>query len=1002
MGNRGSNPEGDRAAAFERACKVGDAVSVADAVGADAAALGGTSTQDGDTFSTANDESKRMNLELPRWLTKDLADACLLRNTGNEVRLDIVALLLSHCGADMDAVNVYGNTACHNCVFLKRTPSPLILAERLRVLSYLLHRGARTDLKNRDGLTPLALACVEENRAAASALARAGASMWDLHEWVKASPEHQSVWLAGAVLCRHAFGNDDFLNRLQARIMALFGKESDARLSRRQMHAFLGAFARVSVHARTDSGSHARQQSSEVQSMNNSEHSVASEFGDERREHQKSMSAEEIWDRYGINLDADSDDATYGWSDLSPLVRDFYGEIWNYSRPDGVPYTRVRERVRLSARSSFASTRSSRSPKPLEVGSTPSLHSADSSRVPSPVMESGADGHPDDAKDQSTGGLGSSADTDGAAVEATGLSETKKDKEEVHDEAGLPDRRSRRRSTAAQRKAERAARRGAWRASREDGASTSTPQPPVKYGSLDTDGESDVESNGPAPATTESTAHAADTETPLSSHAAAPPPTISESVKHESPARRRARRRRIARIMRRRRNRGGVKRVHMTLETIPEDVETFQVESWHVKPGDFVMRDDLLVSVSDTSNGSGAGSHDIRSQTDGVVQRLNVVAGEAGDRHTSMMEVEIPSSDRREASVVRIQAAWRAALARREVRLLVRELRGVTRRVSRHGRSLKELLEYSKSRSRRSSAHSSSTDSTTSRDGETESPVTPAEAMASYRERRRSRNATRRVLSSGYGQFGHARRVRPRPHSGFRDSSGAGSVRAKDGVVAVGDRKPASSTGVFNKERHQTAEERHRDRMRRQPREEADTKRDEADKQAARAERRKRQLAGLTRRRRRQQQAAVIAQRLARVWLSRRRIAGHHVGAGHSSAAVQSLYRGTAITRITERSEERLAASRIQAVVRGNRGRAQAALVRDEAWRTDREERRHAAVALQGLYRAVKARRTLAVLQERVRLYCSEDGRRGAVALQRLARGWTARRRVQRMISATR
>jgi hypothetical protein len=145
MGTAGSKKEGaDPAAEFERACKVGDVVAVAEVLEAARASAAGSAT----TLSRL----------LPEWLTRDHAGRCLLRATSGETSLELVKLLAA-CKPNIDAQNVYGNTPAHNCVLSHARRS--VKKERLRVLDYLLAYGARTDIENRDRLTALALACVQ-------------------------------------------------------------------------------------------------------------------------------------------------------------------------------------------------------------------------------------------------------------------------------------------------------------------------------------------------------------------------------------------------------------------------------------------------------------------------------------------------------------------------------------------------------------------------------------------------------------------------------------------------------------------------------------------------------------------------------------------------------------------------------------------------------------------------------------------------------------------------
>lgn len=324
-------PDADEMAeSLERACKAGDVLTVEELIG-------------GTDVGTP-----------PPWLTKDLANRCLLKNCSSVTHEHIVQLLIVRGNADPSAVNVYENNGLHLCA-LARNANESVLAHRYDTAAYLARKGCNIHRANRDGLTPLIMACTEENERVAMLLADRGAGVWTLYQWMSEDPRNSVNWVGGAVLCRYAFTNDEFVEGLRDKIMTLFDKDGDSKLNRVEMRAFLTAYAKVSSRSKYDD--YGRRASHR---HHRDPHGSARDTHRSFRE----MSTVRMRTAFKIDIERDPVDRMYEWKHILPLVQHYYRDTWNHYRPKDLGWASFREltvetvaKVELQELESSAATR---------------------------------------------------------------------------------------------------------------------------------------------------------------------------------------------------------------------------------------------------------------------------------------------------------------------------------------------------------------------------------------------------------------------------------------------------------------------------------------------------------------------------------------------------------------------------------------------------------------------------------------------------------------------
>lgn len=246
----------------------------------------------------------------------------LYKNCEGQTNLEIVQMLVKH-GADIRD-DYMGQTAMHCCARIPRQSGKVqknIWRERHKVLLFLA--GAKADFEagaKAGEDTPLLVACQELNEKGALILAKKGADIKPCMVWFnkmrKRNKNYRNDWVAGKVMAEFAFKDPKYVASIKKMFMKMFDKDGDGQLSKDEVTQFFASLVQkqfaaglMPTAAFTDDGSLTVPQIRKLLE-------------------QRCPEELEAW--FAFDKDKDGE---YDWQEMLPLVKDYYGHIWQSHRP---------------------------------------------------------------------------------------------------------------------------------------------------------------------------------------------------------------------------------------------------------------------------------------------------------------------------------------------------------------------------------------------------------------------------------------------------------------------------------------------------------------------------------------------------------------------------------------------------------------------------------------------------------------------------------------------
>ena len=99
--------------------------------------------------------------------------------------------------------DVFGNTPLLNLAKKNKMTNRYTLAQRLDAAVYVLEKGSRINHRNREGLSPITVACRDQNERFALLLAEKGADIMHVYDYMSNVKGQSRNWVGGSVLSKY-------------------------------------------------------------------------------------------------------------------------------------------------------------------------------------------------------------------------------------------------------------------------------------------------------------------------------------------------------------------------------------------------------------------------------------------------------------------------------------------------------------------------------------------------------------------------------------------------------------------------------------------------------------------------------------------------------------------------------------------------------------------------------------------------------------------------------
>ena len=254
-------------------------------------------------------------------ITEDTISRAFMECCKGETRWPIAKLFLDR-GAEVDFIDPYAETpliACARKSAGSNQADKKSLKARRKVAMLLMERGAEANHKNVDGNDVLAIACSEFNEKFALMICKKGADIMNVQRWMMKDSKNASNWVAGSVLANFAFKHPKFKEHMKQEFLKRFDPDGSGDLDKNELLSFLAYHFKMAFKA-------GLKPTSKFHDDGTLEIDQIKDLIKER--------CPDVISQY-TRLDT-SRDGKYSWDELEPIVQDFYVNMWNGNRPEGL------------------------------------------------------------------------------------------------------------------------------------------------------------------------------------------------------------------------------------------------------------------------------------------------------------------------------------------------------------------------------------------------------------------------------------------------------------------------------------------------------------------------------------------------------------------------------------------------------------------------------------------------------------------------------------------
>lgn len=224
-------------------------------------------------------------------------------------------------GAITDSSDPFETTALMNCC--KRTDKFVteeVMRNRKAVANILIGKGASFTAENLDGATAMQIACREENHVMALLLAQRGSPIMPLYKWMMGSKANQKNWIAGLVMSKYGWDNNEFEELTKKQFMKIFDRDNSGHLDEAEIKKFIAMQVKMAF---------------ENEQVPTKAFTYHPSIGVDEMVQLLDSKAPEIIKGY-LRFDKDGD-GTYTWKEMLPITRDFYEKMWLAKKPQVLP-----------------------------------------------------------------------------------------------------------------------------------------------------------------------------------------------------------------------------------------------------------------------------------------------------------------------------------------------------------------------------------------------------------------------------------------------------------------------------------------------------------------------------------------------------------------------------------------------------------------------------------------------------------------------------------------